>query len=100
MVVGLLAGVTAGSVTAATSTTVTWKVTSLTVGQVKNLSAVAKTNSPGGKTWSKKGSCTLTPKSKPTKLTMGANGSCTLTLKIAGSGEYPAKTSSQTITIN
>ena len=98
MVAGLLAGVTAGSVTAATSTTVTWKVTSLTAGQVKNLSAVAKTNSPGGKTWSKKGSCTLTPKSKPTKLTMGSTGSCTLTLKIAKSGKYPAKTSTKTIT--
>ena len=83
MVAGLLAGVTAGSVTAATSTTVTWKVSSLTAGQVKSLSAVAKTNSPGGKTWSKKGSCTLTPKSKPTTLTMGSTGSCTLMLKIA-----------------
>ena len=98
VVAGLLAGVTAGSVTAATSTTVTWKVTSLTAGQVKNLSAVAKTNSPGGKTWSKKGSCTLTPKSKPTTLTMGSTGSCTLTLKIAKSGKYPAKTVTTTIT--
>ena len=98
MVAGLLAGVTAGSVTAATSTTVTWKVTSLTAGQVKNLSAVAKTNSPGGKTWSKKGSCTLTPKSKPTKLTMGSTDSCVLKLKIAKSGKYPAKTVTTTIT--
>ena len=98
MVAGLLGGVTAGSVTAATSTTVTWKVSSLTAGQVKSLSAVAKTNSPGVKTWSKKGSCTLTPKSKPTKLTMGSTGSCTLTLKIAKSGKYPAKTSTKTIT--
>ncbi len=99
MVVGLLAGVTAGSVTAATSTTVTWKVTSLTAGQVKSLSAVAKTNSSGVKTWSKKGSCTLTPKSKPTTLTMGSTGSCTLTLKIAKSGKYPAKTTTTTITL-
>ena len=98
MVAGLLGGVTAGSVTAATSTTVTWKVSSLTAGQVKNLSAVAKTNSPGGKTWSKKGSCTLTPKSKPTKLTMGSTDSCTLKLKIAKSGKYPAKTVTTTIT--
>lgn len=98
MVAGLLGGVTAGSVTAATSTSVTWKVSSLTVGQVKSLSAVAKTNSPGGKTWSKKGSCTLTPKSKPTKLTMGSTGSCTLTLKIAKSGKYLAKTVTTTIT--
>ena len=99
VVAGLLGGVTAGSVTAATSTTVTWKVTSLTAGQVKSLSAVAKTNSPGGKTWSKKGSCTLTPKSKPTTLTMGSTGSCTLTLKIAKSGKYPAKTTTAKITL-
>jgi hypothetical protein len=98
MVAGLLAGVTAGSVTAATSTTVTWKVSSLTAGQVKSLSAVAKTNSPGGKTWSKKGSCTLTPKSKPTTLTMGSTGSCVLMLKIAKSGKYLAKTVTTTIT--
>ena len=98
MVAGLLGGVTAGSVTAATSTTVTWKVTSLTAGQVKGLSDVATSKSRGVKTWSKKGSCTLTPKSKPTKLTMGSTGSCTLTLKIAKSGKYPAKTSTKTIT--
>jgi len=98
VVAGLLGGVTAGSVTAATSTTVTWKVSSLTAGQVKSLSAVAKTNSPGGKTWSKKGSCTLTPKSKPTTLTMGSTDSCVLTLKIAKSGKYPAKTVTTTIT--
>ena len=98
MVAGLLAGVTAGSVTAATSTTVTWKVTSLTAGQVKGLSDVATSKSRGVKTWSKKGSCTLTPKSKPTKLTMGSTDSCVLTLKIAKSGKYPAKTVTTTIT--
>ncbi len=99
MMTGLLGGVTAGSVTAATSTTVTWKVSSLTAGQVKSLSAVATSNSPGAKTWSKTGSCTLSPTSKPTKLTMGSTGaSCTLTLKIAKSGKYPAKTSTKTIT--
>ena len=97
VVAGLLAGVTAGSVTAATSTTVTWKVSSLTAGQVKNLSDVATSNSRGVKTWSKSGSCTLTPKSEPTKLTMGT-GTCTLKLKIAKSGKYLAKTSSKTIT--
>ena len=97
LVAGLLAGVTAGSVAAATSTTVMWKVSSLTAGQVKNLSDVATSNSRGVKTWSKSGSCTLTPKSKPTKLTMGT-GTCTLTLKIAKSGNYLAKTSVKTIT--
>jgi len=98
VVAGLLAGVTASSVAAGPSTTVTWKVSSLTAGQEKNLSAVASTNSTGVKTWSKTGSCTLSPKSKPTKLTMGTGVSCTLTLKIARSGKYPAKTSDQTIT--
>ena len=97
-VAGLLVGVTASSVVAATTTTVTWKVSSLTADQVKKLSDVATSNSPGVKTWSKTGSCTLTPKSKPTKLTMGAGGSCTLKLKIAKAGNYPAKTSSKTIT--
>ena len=59
VVAGLLGGVTAGSVTAATSTKVTWKVSSLTAGQLKSLSDVATSNSPGVKTWSKTGSCTL-----------------------------------------
>ena len=98
VVAGLLAGVTASSVAAATKTTVTWKVSSLTAGQEKNLSAVASTNSKGVKTWSKTGSCVLSPTSKPTKLTMGTGVSCTLTLKIARSGKYPAKTSTKIIT--
>ena len=98
VVAGLVGGVTASSVAAATKTTVTWKVSSLTAGQEKNLSAVASTNSKGVKTWSKTGSCVLSPTSKPTKLTMGTGASCTLTLKIARSGKYPAKTSDQTIT--
>ena len=98
VVAGLLAGVTAGSVAAGPSTTVTWKVSFLTAGQVKSLSAVATSNSSGVKTWSKTGSCTLSPTSKPTTLTMGTGASCTLTLKIAKSGEYPAKTSTKTIT--
>ena len=98
VVAGLLGGVTVSSVAAATKTTVTWKVSSLTAGQVKNLSAVASTNSKGVKTWSKTGSCTLSPKSKPTKLTMGTGVSCTLTLKIAKTSKYPAKTSTKTIT--
>ena len=98
VVAALLAGVTASSVAAATKTTVTWKVSSLTAGQEKNLSAVASTNSTGVKTWSKTGSCTLSPKSKPTKLTMGTGVSCTLTLKIAKSAKYPAKTSTKIIT--
>jgi len=97
VVAGLVGGVAAGSVAAATKTTVTWKVSSLKAGQVKNLSKVATSNSPGVKTWSKKGSCVLSPKSNPTKLTMGSTGSCTLTLKIAKSGNYLAKTSSKTI---
>jgi len=97
VVAGLVGGVAAGSVAAATKTTVTWKVSSLKAGQVKNLSKVATSNSPGVKTWSKTGSCVLSPKSNPTKLTMGSTGSCTLTLKIAKSGNYLAKTSSKTI---
>ena len=83
---------------APTTTMVTWKVSSLWAGQSKSLSAVATSNSPGVQTWSKTGSCTLTPKSKPTKLTMG-RGTCVLKLKIAKSGKYPEKTSSKTITL-
>ena len=98
VVAGLVGGVTASSVAAATKTTVTWKVSSLTAGQVKSLSNVATTNSSGVKTWSKTGSCVLSPTSKPTKLTMGTGVSCTLTLKIARSGKYPAKTSTKIIT--
>jgi hypothetical protein len=95
----LLAIISSGSVAAATTTKVTWKISSLTAAQVKNLSAVVSTNSPGVKTWSKKGSCILTPSRKPTRLTMGATGSCRLTLKIAKSGVFPARTSQKTITI-
>ena len=98
VVAGLLAGVTAGSVAAGPSTTVTWKVSFLTAGQVKSLSAVATSNSSGVKTWSKTGSCTLSPTSKPTTLTMGTGASCTLTLKIAKTSKYPAKTSTKTLT--
>ena len=74
IVAGLFGGVTTGSVIAATKTTVTWKVSSLTAGQVKSLSAVTSTNSPVVKTWSKEGSCALSPKSKPAKLAMGTGG--------------------------
>ena len=95
--VGLLAGMTAGSVTAATSTTVTWKVSSMTVGVTKKLSDIASSNSTGKKTWSKSGSCTLSPASNPTKLIMGSTGACRLTLTIAKSGQYPAKSSTRTI---
>ena len=98
VVAALWGGVAASSVVAGPSTTVTWKVSSLTAGQVKSLSAVASSNSLGVKTWSKTGSCTLSPTSKPTKLTMGTGKSCTLTLKIAKSGKYPAKTSTKIIT--
>ena len=98
VVTGLLGGVTAGSVAAATSTTVTWNVSSLTAGQVRSLSAIATTNSTGVKTWSKTGSCVLSPISNPTKLTMGTGASCTLTLNIAKTSNYPAKTSTKIIT--
>ena len=98
VVAALWGGVAASSVVAGPSTTVTWKVSSLTAGQVKSLSNVASSNSLGVKTWSKTGSCTLSPKSMPTKLTMGSTGSCTLTLKIAKAGKYPAKTSTKVIT--
>ena len=96
----LLAGVlwAGGVAEAASSTTVTWKVSSLNKGEKKRLSTLVSTNSPGVKTWSKSGSCTLTPSRKPTTLTMGVRGSCTLTLKIAKSSRYPAKTSKKTIT--
>ena len=97
-VVGLMGGVAASSVSAATKTTVTWKVSSMTAGQVKSLSAIATSNSRGLKTWSKTGSCTLSPKSNPPKLTMGTGASCRLTLKIAKSGKFPAKTSTKIIT--
>ena len=97
VVTGLLGGVTASSVAAATKTTVTWNVSALTAGQVRSLSAIATTNSTGVKTWSKTGSCVLSPISNPTKLTMGTGASCTLRLNIARSGDYPAKTSTKTI---
>ena len=88
-----------GSAGAAPSTTVTWKVSSLKAGEAKNLSAVVSTNSPGAKTWSKKGSCTLTPVTKPSKLIMGSTGSCVLTLKIAKAKSFPAKSSLKTISL-
>ena len=100
LLVGVLAGVLVGSSAgAAPSTTVSWKVSSLMAGEARNLSAVVSTNSPGVKTWSKKGSCTLTPASKPTKVTMGSTGSCVLTLKIAKAKSYPAKSSTKTLTL-
>lgn len=100
LVAGLLIGAAfSGSVSAASATKVTWKVSSLAAGQVQSLSAIATTNSRGVKTWSKKGSCSLTPKSKPSKLTMGTTGSCVLTLKIAKTKTLPSKTSTKTITL-
>ena len=99
VLVALLGGVTADSVAAATSTTVTWNVLSLKAGQVKELWSVATTNSPGAKTWSSTGSCTLSLSSSPKTLTMGSSGSCTLTLDIAQSGQFPAKTSIRIITL-
>ena len=82
---------------AATPTTVTWKVSSLTVKATKNLSNIASSNSLGRKTWSKSGSCVLSPSNKPTKLIMGSSGACRLTLKIAQSGQYPAQSFTKTI---
>ncbi len=71
--VALLAGVlwSGGVAEAAPATTVTWKVSSLNKGQKTKLSALVSTNSPGVKTWSKSGVCTVTPTKKPTTLTMG-----------------------------
>jgi hypothetical protein len=43
------------------------------------------------KTWSKTGTCSLTPTRKPTKLTMGATGSCKLMLKIAKTKNYKVR---------
>ena len=100
LLVGVLSGITVGGpVSAAPSTTVTWKVSSLQADQVMKLSAVVSTNSPGVKTWSKKGSCTLTPRKKPTKLKMGVAGSCVLKLQIARSKSYSAKRTQRTITL-
>ena len=99
LVVALVSFAASSSISAAPSTTVTWKVSSLVAGESKNLSAMVSTNSPGAKTWSKTGSCTLTPAKKPTKLTMGSTGSCVVTLKIAKSKSYPAKSSRKTITL-
>ena len=100
LLVCIFAGVTSsGSVSAAPSTKVTWKVSSLGVGQVVKLSAVVSTNSVGVKTWSKTGTCTLTPKGKPTKLIMGARGSCKLTLRVSKSKKYLAKTFKKTIAL-
>ena len=101
VVAGLVGGVAAGSVAAANPTTVTWKVSLMWKGEVKYLSAIATTNSPGVKTWSiKDGACFLSPKFKPTTLTMKIDqtkGVCTLSLKIAKSGKHPAKTSTKLI---
>ena len=100
LLVGVLSGLSVGGpVSAAPSTTVTWKVSSLQADQVLKLSAVVSTNSPGVKTWSKKGSCTLMPKKKPTKLKMGVEGSCVLKLQIARSKSYSAKRTQRTITL-
>ena len=100
LVIGVLLGVTVGSpVSASASTKVTWNVSSLTAGEVRILSTLVSTISPGVKIWSESGTCTLVPRSKPTKLTMGVTGSCELTLKIAQTGVYPAKTSKKIITL-
>ncbi len=100
LLVGVLAAVTiSSSVSAAPSTKVTWKVSSLSAGEAKKLSAVVSTNSPGAKTWSKRGTCTLTPTRKPSRVTMGVSGSCLLTLKISKSKNYPARTSRKTISL-
>jgi hypothetical protein len=100
LLVGVLAAVAVGgSVAAAPTTKVTWKVSSLMAGEAKKLSAVVSTNSPGVKTWLKKGTCTLTPTRKPTRVKMGASGSCLLTLKIAKSKNYPARTSKKRISL-
>ena len=100
LLVGVLSGITVGGpVSAAPSTTATWKVSSLQADQVMKLSSVVSTNSPGVKTWSKKGSCTLMPRKKPTKLKMGVEGSCVLKLQIARSKSYSAKRTQRTITL-
>ena len=98
---GVLAGVTVASpVSAAPSTKLVWNVSSLMPGEVRNLSTVVSTNSPGQQAWLKSGTCTLTPTRKPTRVTMGVTGSCELTLKIAQAGVYSAKTSKKTITLD
>ena len=100
LIVGVLAGITIGGpVAAAPFTKVTWKVASLQPDQVINLHDVVSTNSPGVKTWSGKGSCTLTPRKNPTELKMGVEGSCVLKLKIARSKSYSAKRTQRTITL-
>ena len=67
LALGVLVGVAVASpVSAASSTKVAWNVSSLMPGEARNLSTVASTNSPGLKSWSKSGTCTLAPKRKPT----------------------------------
>lgn len=100
LVATVLAGApVGGTASAASSTDLTWNITSLTAGEVVALSDVATTNSSGVRTWSETGSCSLTPNSKPTKLTMGLSGSCKLTLKIGKSKGYSARTSTKKIAL-
>ena len=100
MVAGLVIGAAfSGSASAAPLTKVTWQVSSLLAQEVRSLSALVTTNSPGVKTWSEKGSCLLIPKNKPSKLMMGSKGSCVLTLKIAKTKLYSARTSTKTISL-
>lgn len=101
MLAVVLAGfVLGGSVAQASSTTVTWKVSSLVSGEVRNLSDLVAINFSAIKTWSTQGSCVLSPASKPTKLTMGSTNSCVLTVKIARTKSHPSKSSSKTITLS
>lgn len=101
MLAVVLAGfVLGGSVAQASSTTVTWKVSSLIPGEVRNLSDLVAINFSAIKTWSTQGSCVLSPTSKPTKLTMGSTNSCVITVKVARTKSHPAKSSSKTITLS
>ena len=87
-------GFMSAPVSAAAIPTVTWKVTSLTVGETHRLTDIAESDSTGRKTWSTSGStsgsCSLTPAKNPTKLKMGNKGGCLLTLRIAESDQYEA----------
>jgi hypothetical protein len=85
----------ASPVSAAVKTTIKWKDVSLASGTAVKVSALASTNSPGKKSWSVKGACTL----RAGTLTARQAGQCSVRLSIKKSGKFPAKSGSKTILI-
>lgn len=80
---------------AATSPTVTWKVSSLIAKKSYNTSSIATTNSSGSKVWSVSGSCTLISG----KVTALESGACTVTLRVKAKGKFSSKTASKKLSI-